>query len=136
MKHDRTIWATILVLAAASAGCRATSGASVTPEPRPVAGGPSDTAIEVRLEILDYRLSGAGAERALEFDLRNTSSSRLEFAYAIDWFDALGALLPLTPRGWTRLALDAGARTHVRVSPVPPEARSSRLRFDSTGSRP
>lgn len=127
MKH---VWPLVLCLSLVSGACRsggvaAADGAVTT-----------DAAIESRLEILDYRTTGVGATRAAEFDLRNASSSRLEFLYTVDWFDGLGKPVAFAARDWIRMAIDAGARVHVRVEPMPTEARSSRLRFSSTsGSR-
>lgn len=123
-----------LVLGALVAGCRSTSvpsgGTVLTPS------GPTDTSIEACLAILDYRTVGEGTDRAAEFDLQNTTGARLDFRYALDWFDALGKPVAFRSHAWTPLSIEPRARVHVRVSPMPAEARSSRLRFTPTEGRP
>lgn len=120
-------WSLVLCLTLPSIACRSTGGDAAS-----AWSGSTDASIEAKLEILDYRTVGVGASRATEFDLRNASSSRLEFLYTVDWFDGLGKPVSFAAKDWIRMALDAGARARVHIEPMPSEARSSRLRFSST----
>jgi uncharacterized protein YcfL len=124
--------ATLLILAAA---CRSTApahGAAAPPDPRVELLG--DPGVEDDLETLDAHTSGAGASQSLEFVLRNKSAAKLEFAFALEWFDAAGARIAGSARAWTPMSLDAGASCAVQVAWPTPDASSWRLRAVRPGT--
>jgi uncharacterized protein YcfL len=91
----------------------------------------ADTSVEASLVQLDPHIVGSGSNRALEFTLQNTSERSVTCAFTIDWFDAHGGRVPLSSTAWLRVELEARASNPVRVAPMPVEARSWRLRFQS-----
>lgn len=87
--------------------------------------------VEASLVQLDPRVVGTGSSRALEFTLQNTADHAVTCAFTVDWLDANGAHVPLASNAWQSVKLDAGATQSVRVAPMPSEAKSWRLRFQS-----
>lgn len=127
----RHAWITILLaLPLCGTACRSSGVADAIANARD-----TDFVIESKLELLDPRPVGVGSARALEFALRNTSSERLEFKYSVDWFDVGGRIVPLSSMAWHALGMDGRATSSVRVAPMPSEAVSWRLRFQSTEGR-
>jgi uncharacterized protein YcfL len=124
-----------LVLGLGLPACRsggAAQSSSAAPDPMVALSG--DPAVEGDLETLDVRISGSGDGRVLDFGLRNKSSTKLSFAWTLEWYDPAGARIAGSARAWTSMTLDAGATRAIQV-PVPtPNATSWRLRAVRPGS--
>lgn len=118
MKHAYIVLTLILALAA----CRSTNDRSDA----------VDANVESKLVQLDPRIVGTGSARAVEFTLQNTSERSVACAFTVDWIDAHGAHVPLSSTAWQRVELDARASQSVRVAPMPAEAMSWRLRFQTS----
>jgi len=116
-----------IVLALALAACTSTRNAPVLTGPETG----SDAAIEARLELYDPRTVEVGNTKRLELTIHNRSEERVEFLYTVDWLDSAGKPVPLAPRLWERLALDAGASQAVSIEAMPLQARSFQLRYAS-----
>ena len=121
MKHVHLTLALTLALAA----CRSTKD-------QPSAQAADDASIEAKVVQLDPRIVGTGSARAVEFTLQNRSESSVVCAFTVDWFDAHGTRVPLSSNAWQRVELDARASKPVRVAPMPAEATSWRLQFQSS----
>jgi uncharacterized protein YcfL len=102
--------------------------------PDPMLELPGDPRIESDLETLDVRMSDSGGERILEFGLRNKSSSKLPFAWTLEWYDSAGARIAGSARAWTSMTLEAGATRAIQVHVPSPDASSWRLRAIRPGS--
>lgn len=110
------------------AGCGSTRKGPGAGDPISATGGlAGDPEMESQLETLELRTVGEGSDRRLEFTLRNKSSRRQTFAWALEWYDRSDTCIGAASTSWTPMTLDAGAVRQVKV-PMPPEARSSRLR--------
>jgi hypothetical protein len=83
-----------------------------------------DPLVERELEVLRPRIDESGRAKALEFELRNRSSEKRSFAYAIVWSDRKDQRVGGPQRSWTLLTLDAGASTAVSV-PLPADGAES-----------
>ena len=108
----------ILVLAAA---CGST---------RDAGGNATEKTIGERLVQLDPVPSGEGAGRFLEMTLKNAGDERVVTSCAPEWFDAKDAVVQ-SARDWHDVDLRPGAEIRLRFAPMPPSARSWRLRFRS-----
>lgn len=114
-----------VVLTLALAACTSTRNASVLTGPETG----SDAAIEARLELYDPSTAQVGNTKRLDLTIHNRSDERVEFLYTVDWLDSDGKPVPLAPRLWERVALDAGASQAVSIEPMPLQARSFQLRY-------
>jgi uncharacterized protein YcfL len=117
--------ALILFTLAAAFACPGCRSSSTAPSARELA------VLEAELVQVNPRVVGAGASRALEFDLHNQTDRPLARSFTVDWFDARGGHVPLSSTAWLRVEVAARAFQSVRVAPMPVEARSWRLRFSS-----
>jgi hypothetical protein len=118
----------LLAAALALLGCGATpdagpDGAGIEGEP-----GGAESGLASGLVQIDPRTGGEAGARFLELDLANRSDGRRSGRCAAEWFDARGEPLG-PPSGWASFDLDRGERQRLRLAPMPPEARSWRLRF-------
>lgn len=118
-----------LVLSAGlSVGCAsATTRVALQALDSASAGLAGDPEIENRLETLALRTVHAGKQRSLEFEIRNKSSEKQSFAWALEWYDRAGRRIGAATTAWTPMTLDPRASRAVKA-PMPPEAESSRLR--------
>ncbi len=67
----------------------------------------------------------------VQFDLENTRSTRLEFAWSIDWFDASGFLIDGSSRHWEPISMGGYAVKTLTAVALRPEAASWRLQVTS-----
>jgi uncharacterized protein YcfL len=67
----------------------------------------------------------------VQFDLENRRSSRLEFAWAVDWFDAHGFQIADATRRWEPISISGYAVQTLKVVAPRPEATSWRLQVTS-----
>lgn len=129
MNASRRILATApLVAIALLSACETAGRSSQAAVPSDL---PADPRVESELRVLNPRTLHTGQERWLEFELQNASDSRLNFVYAIDWYERNGQPLTSIARRWTRLALEPGASRAVRIEMPIPEAESWCLRAAS-----
>jgi uncharacterized protein YcfL len=110
----------VLALALAGSACRS----------KPTHADQSTNA-EAEIVQLDPRVTGAGSSRALEFTLQNTTDHDVTGAFTVEWYDKNGARVALSSTAWLGVELKAGSSRPVRVAPMPSEAVSWRLRFQS-----
>lgn len=115
----------ILTLTLALAACRSTHDRASAP-------GVDDATAEAQIVQLDPHIVGTGSARAVEFTLQNKSDHSVVCAFTLDWFDAHGARVPLSSTAWQQIELDARASQSVRVAPMPAEATSWRLQFQTS----
>ena len=67
----------------------------------------------------------------VQFDLVNKRSSRLEFAWTIDWYDANEFHIDDATRRWEPISLGGHASQTLKVTAHRPEATSFKLQFTS-----
>jgi uncharacterized protein YcfL len=67
----------------------------------------------------------------VQFELANTRSNPLRFAWAIDWFDAAGFRIADNTRHWEPVRLGGEGMTIVQVVAPTPEAASWKLQVTS-----
>ena len=129
-RRRRTAVAALSALALLCA-CHSTRRA---PDPRAAGRGaadaelPGDPEIERDLETINVRTTDGDRERVLEFDLRNRTSRKLAFAFAVEWYDRAGRRIAAADRAWIPMTLDPEASRPVKVVMPSPEAGSWRLR--------
>lgn len=121
---DRIVAGARLCVLLLLCACETAARASEAVLPNDLRGDPR---IESELRVLNPRTLHTGQERWLEFELQNASMSRLNFVYAIDWYERSGQLLASIARRWTRLSLEPGTSRAVRIEMPLPEAESWRL---------
>jgi len=82
-------------------------------------------------ERLTLRDPQIGAERGasfLEVTIANAGGSRIATRCAPEWYDAKGAVVAAAS-AWQDVQLEPGQEQRLRFAPMPPGARSWRLRF-------
>lgn len=82
-------------------------------------------------ERLTLRDPVTGEERGasfLEVTIANAGGSRIATRCAPEWYDAKGAVVA-GASAWQDLELEPGQERRLRFAPMPPAARSWRLRF-------
>ena len=67
----------------------------------------------------------------VQFDLENRRSSRLEFAWTIDWYDVHGFQIDDVTRRWEPISLGGYAATTLKVVAPRPKATQWRLQVTS-----
>jgi len=67
----------------------------------------------------------------VQFDLENRTSSRLEFAWTVDWYDAHGFQIDDATRRWEPVSLGGSAAKTLKIVAPRPEATQWRLQVTS-----
>ena len=84
------------------------------------------------LRILDPRSRrNADGRMALQFELKNTTPNALQFAWAVDWFDAGGFRIDDVTRHWEPVNLGGHGSTILKLTSPTPAAESWKLHVTS-----
>ena len=88
---------------------------------------PSGRQLETGLSSIVLNTSQREGCRVVSLDLKNDSSQLLDFAWAVEWMDRAGEVIPGTPSAWRPMRLEAGTGTPIEFEAPHPQAASWRL---------
>lgn len=131
----KTSTSILLAASVTFVSCRSTSGSGVGGPPRQVyAAMQGDERVHQDLELRSPRIVRAGGARAAEFELKNRTSSTLEFLYCVEWYDAHNARIDALPQLWYPVRLRGGATLPVHSAAPTAQAESFRLLAQRPGA--
>ena len=133
MLQDAILWAAmnraLPVLLSLLAAC-----AAFSPSGAVLAVQPSGNELEAGLSSIVLSTSQRQGRRVVSLDLRNDSDQALDFAWAVEWMNRAGEVLPGTPSEWRPLSLEPGTGTPIKFEAPHPQAASWRLVAIEVGS--
>ena len=115
----------LLLLLSLLAACAATpsrGGSDVI-----LAAQPSGKEVKAGLSSIVLSTSQRQGRRVVSLDLKNDSSQNLDLAWAVEWMDRAGEVLPGTPSNWRLPRLEAGTGAPIEFEAPQPQAASWRL---------
>lgn len=87
--------------------------------------------LERKLGIKNVRSKREDGRMLVQFDLTNKKSTRLEFAWTVEWFDDAGFSIPGSARHWEPIQMGGYAVKTLTVVAPRPEATQWKLQVTS-----